>query len=80
MQSEEVVHPAEDALAHFQPDKNQIDKVLFNGIVDEIPVAGGRRLSSLAPRLSGNTDNLKADELKELISSEGLQPSEQIGT
>lgn len=33
--SDQSVHPAEDALAGFSPEKDQIDKVLYDGIVDD---------------------------------------------
>ena len=72
LQSEEEIHPAEDALMNFQPDKNKIDKVLFDGIVDDMMPA---RPASFFPRVTGNAEGVKTEELRELISSEGLRYS-----
>jgi hypothetical protein len=35
LQSDDSIHPAEEALANFNPDKNKVDKVLFDAIVDD---------------------------------------------
>lgn len=49
---------------NFQPDKNPIDKVLFDGIVDEyVPY----RNPSFFPRVTNNQDGFRQDEFRELL-------------
>ena len=75
MQSDEQVHPAEDALFNFQPDKNRIDKVLYDGIVDENALVS--RPTTFHPRVSNEPGSATAagfdepnDEFKELLIEE----------
>lgn len=64
LQSEEIVHPAEDALVNFQPDKNRVDKVLYDGIVDDLPPTK----ASVAPRFTTRAGP-GPDDFRELLAA-----------
>ena len=74
--SDEAVHPAEEAVWSFAPDKDRVDKILYDGIVDEeeirtqLPRAtrGGTALAGL-----GDTE-----QFKELLNQQ--DDAEYLGT
>jgi len=66
--SEQSFHPAEDALFSFQPQADRIDKVLFDGIVDDDQVI--RANMGSMPHLTGNVEGLGEDEFHELIDED----------
>ena len=43
--SDEVVHPAEEALWSFEPEKDDVDKILYDGIVDDDAIRLTRNLT-----------------------------------
>lgn len=66
MQSDEQIHPAEDAILNFKPEVNKIDKVLYDAIVDEMPTTK----ATWFPRNSNHREGFNPEEAEKLIETE----------
>ena len=81
MQSDdESIHPAEDALINFQPEKNRIDKVLYDGIVDDLPNIKGTMARRFTTRAGAGPDEFRellAEGDQDLLDHEGNSSSDE---